>query len=293
MQRLLITLVVIGVYTAVELVAALLTGSLALLADAGHMLTDSAALLVSLLALWVAKRPPTRTLTFGYRRVEVLAAAANAASLLVIAVYIVVEAYRRWQSPPALAGATVSLVALGGLAVNLVALLLRHGTRRESLNLRGAFLHVIGDLLGSLGALGAGLAIWMYGWYWADPALSVLIGALVLFSGARLLRDASRVLLEGAPPEIRVEEVQRALTELPGVAAVHDLHVWTIGSGMVSVTAHVVAESPRAEEEILCRVHALLRARFALQHATVQVETPEHTASWECGAHGCQGAPEH
>jgi len=267
-------------YMAVEGAGGLWTGSLALLSDAGHMLSDAAALSLSLFALWIARRPPTPTRTFGYYRAEILAALANAAALLAVAVMVLVEAIDRVQAPPEVKGGPMLAIAAGGLLVNLGGLALLHGVKGQSLNVRGAFLHLMGDTLGSLGAIASGLAILGWGWTWADPVASMLIAALIVVSGWRLLKDAMAVLMEGTPAHLDCDRLQRAVLAVPGVAAIHDLHVWTIGSGLESLSCHVVTDARRPHGELLRDIREVV-ASFHIAHVTIQVEPAE--CGLDCG----------
>ncbi len=245
-KRLATTLVLAGGYMVAEFVGGLLTNSLALLADAGHMLSDVAALGLSLFALWFATRPATPHRSYGYYRAEILAALANGATLVAIAIAIVVEACGRLRQPPVVQGGLMMGIATGGLLVNLAGLWVLHAGKGESLNVRGAWLHVLTDALGSVGAIVAGLLIWARGWNWADPAMSVLIALLVVYSSWSLLQESVSVLMEWAPRGLDVDAVRDAMRAVPGVVAVHDLHIWTITSGMVSLSAHVEAAEERA-----------------------------------------------
>lgn len=270
-------------YMLAEVLGGLWTGSLALLADAGHMLSDAAALGLSLFAVRIAQRPATPERTFGFYRTEILAALANGVTLVVISVFIILEAVERWQQPSEVRGLEMMLIAFGGLIVNLVSLKILSGGRTESLNMRGAWLHVLTDALGSGQALLAGFLIWIYGWHWADPIASVLIALLVVYSAWSLLKDAVAVLMEGAPAHIDVEEVRRAISDLPGVESVHDLHIWTITSGIESLSAHVVcAETPRIA--VLTDIRETLARRFGIRHQTIQLEPRgfEETQSLDC-----------
>ncbi|MFQ5527311.1 MAG: cation diffusion facilitator family transporter [Thermoanaerobaculia bacterium] len=258
-------------YMVAEALGGLWTGSLALLADAAHMLSDAAALGLSLFAVWMARKPPTANHSFGFYRTEILAAAANAAALIAISFFIFLEAWQRWQEPREVRGLEMMAIAAGGLVINLVVLKILSRGRSESLNLRGAWLHVLTDTLGSLQALIAGFLIWQLGWTLADPIASVLIGALVIFSAWSLLKDAVGVLMEGTPAHIDLDVVRRAIRELPGVHSVHDLHVWTITSGMDTLSAHVVCEQTMAPE-LLARIRETLCQRFAIEHQTIQLE---------------------
>lgn len=271
-RRLRWTLALVLVYLLAELVGGLLTNSLALLADAGHMLSDAAALALSLFAMWIARRPAPPQKTFGYYRAEILAALANGATLVAIAIYIFIEAYQRFRDPPAVLGGWMMAVAVGGLLVNLAGLLILHGSRGESLNVRGAWLHVLGDAAGSVGAIIAGVLIWTLGWNWVDPLASILIGLLILLSSWRLLAETVAVLMEHAPGHINVDEVRDALSALDGVTGVHDLHVWTITSGLDSLSAHVTVRADLPAAELLSRIRATLRERFGIDHTTVQLE---------------------
>ncbi|HEY0019147.1 MAG TPA: cation diffusion facilitator family transporter [Longimicrobium sp.] len=274
-KRLAWTLALAAVYMVAELVGGLMSNSLALLADAGHMLSDVGALALSLFALWMAQKPATDRRTYGYYRTEILAALANAATLIAISVLIFVEAVKRFYAPEPVMGLTVMWIAAGGLAVNVVGLMVLHGGRDDSLNIRGAWLHMLTDALGSVGAILGGVAVWAFGWMWADPAVSVAIAVLVLYSSWHLLRDSVGVLLEGTPPHIDLEAVRGAMLDVEGVEEVHDLHVWTITSGLDAMSGHVVVGERalrRESGEILSDLHCMLHDRFGLHHLTIQIE---------------------
>ena len=237
-RRLLIALSLTWAFAIVEAIAAWQGGSLALLADAGHMVTDGAALGLALLASWIAARPPSARHSYGMGRVELLAALINALTMLVVVFGIGMEAWSRFASPRPIDGALVSAVAVVGLLVNLgVAWMLSHG--QENLNVRGAFLHVLGDVLGSVAAIAAGVVVWATGWTPIDPLLSILIGGLVLASSLRLLRDALHGLLDGVPFAVSLPELGHELAAVPGVVEVHDLHVWSLSGERLALTAHV------------------------------------------------------
>jgi cobalt-zinc-cadmium efflux system protein len=271
-RRLALVLVLSALYLGAELAGGLLTGSLALLADAGHMLADVGALALALFAIWLADRPASAARTFGWRRFEILAALANGLVLGLVALAVAVEAIERLETPRPVLGLAAFAIASGGLAVNLLGLaLLRHG-RERSLNLRGAWLHLFGDALGSVAAMAAGLAIWAFDWRAADPLASLAIAALVLRSAWGLLRETVDVLLEAAPRHLDVNELRAALVAEPGVASVHDLHVWTITSGMVSLSCHVHCTADADGHAVLVRLQEVLRQRFAVHHATLQIE---------------------
>jgi cobalt-zinc-cadmium efflux system protein len=258
-----------------EVVGGYLANSLSLLADAGHMLSDVGALALSLFALWISRRPATDRRTYGYYRTEILAAFANAATLIAISLYIFVEALGRLRAPQPVAGELVMWIALGGLLVNGAGAALLHGGREQSLNIRGAWLHLLTDALGNVGVIVGGVLVWAFGWLWADPAMSIVIGVLVVWSGWQLLRESIGVLLEGAPSHIDVEAVRAAVMEVDGVEAVHDLHVWSITSGMEALSVHVVVgerHERRHSGDILSDVHETLHGRFGLHHLTVQIE---------------------
>jgi cobalt-zinc-cadmium efflux system protein len=274
-RRLSWTLALAAVYMVAELAGGIIANSLALLADAGHMLSDVGALALSLFALWMAQKPATPRRTFGYLRTEILAALANAATLIAISLFIFVEAYARFQRPEPVAGLTVMWIAAGGLAVNLAGLFVLHGGKDDSLNIRGAWLHMLTDALGSVGAILGGLAVWMFGWTWADPAVSIAIAVLVLYSSWHLLRESVNVLLEGTPGHIDLEAVRGAMLEVEDVEEVHDLHVWTITSGMDAMSGHVVVGDRverRQSGDILSDLHCVLHDRFGLHHLTIQIE---------------------
>ena len=255
-----------------EFVGGLLSNSLALLADAAHMLTDVGAIGLSLFALWFARRPPTAGKTYGWARIEILAALLNAATLLVLAGFIFVEASRRFSEPVAVRGGLMLAVAAGGLAVNVIAAALLHRSAGESLNVRGAYLHVLGDLLGSVGAIIAAMLILTTGWTAADPLISIFVGVLILISGWKLLRESVDILLEAVPAHIDMTEVQRAIDEIPGVDNVHDLHVWTVTSGFLAMSGHAVVTTPGDHTRVLSEIHRLMVQRFGIQHVTVQLE---------------------
>jgi len=271
-RRLAITLSLVTAYMVAEVIGGFATNSLALLADAGHMLSDAGALALSLFAMWLAERPPTARRTYGYYRTEILAALANGATLVAVSLFIFVEAWERFRSPPEVQGALMMWVAAGGLAVNLVGLWILNAGRGESLNVQGAWLHVLTDALGSVGAIAGGAMIWVFGWAWADPAVSVLIGLLVIFSSWNLLKETVAVLMESAPAGIDVDEVRRVMAGVAGVTGVHDLHVWSITTGMVAMSAHVRVEDGQVGREILRELRERLRDRFGIDHATIQLE---------------------
>jgi cobalt-zinc-cadmium efflux system protein len=261
-------------YMIAEAVGGYLSNSLALMSDAGHMLTDVAALALSLVAVRFASRPATPRKTFGFYRLEILAALANGVTLLVLSILICYEAWERLRAPEAINAWTLIWISTGGLAVNIASAWLLGHHHGESMNVRGAYLHVIGDLLGSAAAIVAGLCVVWKGWLWADPAFSVVISLLIIYSAWRLVSDAVNVLLEGAPAHINSAAVESAMREVGGVRDVHDLHVWTITSDRHSLTAHVVIDDLGESYRILRELRSVLAERFSLTHSTIQLEDP-------------------
>ncbi len=268
-------LVLTATYMVAEIVGGLAANSLALLADAGHMFSDTAALSLSLVAVVLAQRPATPHRTYGFHRAEILAALTNGAALLVLAVLIVREAWGRLSDPPEVQGGLMLAVACGGLAINLANLLILSGGRHRNLNVRGAWLHVMADTLGSLGAISAGVVIYFFGWRWADPVASFVIASLVLYSAWGLVRETLDVLMEGVPKGISLDEVEEALKELPGVLDAHDLHIWSLTSGRNIATTHLVIAEDADHQGIIDAANRTLADRFAIQHVTIQVEHDE------------------
>ncbi|HNQ04830.1 MAG TPA: cation diffusion facilitator family transporter [Thiobacillaceae bacterium] len=258
-------------FAVVEAVAGVWSGSLALLSDAGHMLTDSMALGLAALAAWLARKPPSKRHTYGLVRLEVLAALVNSLFMLALIAYIVVEAMRRLNQPQPVMGGAVMVVALIGLGVNLVvAWMLHHGG--SSLNLRAAFLHVLGDLLGSVAALTAGVVIWATGYTPIDPILSLLVALLILLSAGRLLWESLHVLLESVPGHIDIETVAQDMADIPGVKTVHDLHIWTLSSGQIALSAHLELSSFDDWDRILRAARKRLDEHHGIRHVTLQPE---------------------
>ncbi len=271
-RRLLLVLFLALGYAGIELVGGLLTGSLALLADSLHMISDVAALALSLLAVWMAARPASDRRTFGNSRAEILAALANGLALAVVAVFISVHAIERFMAPREVEGGGVMIVATGGLIINLVSLWILEGGRSESLNVRGAWLHVASDTLASVGVILAGAGIWAYGWVWLDPTVSIVVSILVMFSAWHLIREALDVLMETVPGHLDPEAIRTSLLGVPGVSALHCLHVWTIGSGEVSLSSHLVVDAAHEPERLLQKVRDQLTDRFKIEHTTIQIE---------------------
>ena len=268
-------------YMVAEVVGGLLTGSLALLADAGHMLADVLGLTMSLAALRIAARPATQSKTFGFYRAEILAAVANAVVLLVIGAGVLYEAWSRLFEPREIDSLPMLVVATGGLLVNLASLRVLHGAADENLNLRGAFLEVLSDLVGSAGAIVAAITIALTGWTQIDPLVSVLIAAFIVPRAFSLLRSGLDVLLEAAPANLDLTRVVLSMQQVPGVATVHDLHAWTIASGYIAMSAHVEAQGRRSAD-VLHDLQTLLREEHGIDHVTLQVESADHVDDGAC-----------
>ncbi|MGH7337414.1 MAG: cation diffusion facilitator family transporter [Myxococcota bacterium] len=271
-KRLALALGLAAAYLVAEVVGGVLTGSLALLADAGHMGSDVAALSLALFAAWVASHPADDRWTYGRSRAEILAALAQGVALVAVVLFVAVEAIGRFGSPQPVAGGSMLAIASGGLLVNLLALWVLGDGHAHSLNVRGAWLHVVSDALGSVGAMIAGLCVWQLGWLWTDPAASLAIAALVLASAWQLIREAVDVLMEAAPRGLDVDGVRRDLGALADVRSVHDLHVWTLGHGRVALSCHLVVARIDRSEALLTDAYTLLGTRHRIDHATIQVE---------------------
>jgi cobalt-zinc-cadmium efflux system protein len=267
-----------------EVVGGYLTNSLALIADAGHMLTDVAGIALTLAAIWFGGRKPSEKKTYGYYRLEILAAFINGLVLVGLSFWIVIEAISRFRSPQQVLATEMTAIAAGGLVINIVAAYLLHQDHKHDLNIRGAFLHVLGDLLGSVVAIASGLTILLAGWPYADPLGSLIIGAIVIFGAARLVLESVNVLLEGTPTHIDIRKVEAAIRETNGVAGVHDLHVWTISSGIEALSAHINHHDEVSHTEVLGRVRTRLKEQFGIEHLTIQMETLDEKteAVWVC-----------
>lgn len=262
-----------GSFMIAEVIGAFVTGSLALLSDAAHMLTDTLALAISLVAIQVAKRPADRKRTFGYARFEILAAAFNALLLFVVAFYILFEAWQRLQAPPEIQSTGMLVIAVLGLIVNLISMSLLASGSSQSLNVKGAYLEVWSDMLGSLGVILAALVIMYTGWGWVDSLVAAAIGLWVLPRTLTLLRESTNVLLQGVPEGIDIDQVEQGIRGVPGVSDVHDLHIWALTSGKNVLSAHLVAQvGSRDEQAILAEVSELVQERFEIAHVTLQVE---------------------
>lgn len=279
-----IALALTASYCLVELVGGLVTNSLALIADAGHMFADVAALSVSLFAVRLSQRPPTASKTFGYHRIEILAAFVNGLALWLIVGFILHEAYQRFGHPPEVQSGGMIVIATIGLAVNLVSFVVLRRSQAESLNVRAAVVHVLGDILGSVGAIVAGVVMLAFAWYLADPVVSVGIGVLILYSSWGIVRESADILMQGTPREMHLDEVERCLLGIEGVRQVHDLHVWTLTSGRHLLSVHLVVSREDEIRPIIDAAQLRLRERFGIGHTTVQVD-PEDECTEEFRAH--------
>ncbi|PPA83479.1 cation transporter [Brevibacillus laterosporus] len=272
-QALLISLFIITAFLIVEVIGGFLTNSLALLSDAGHMLSDSSALFLSLIAMFFATRKPSAKKTYGFYRFEILAALINGVMLVVISLVIIWEAYQRFFAPPEVASLSMMGIAFVGLLANIAAaFVLMRGDYKNNLNIRSAFLHVLGDLLGSVGAILAGFLMWKFNWYIADPIISVVVAVLIMLSAWRVTRDSVDVLMESTPASIDAEQVSRALSKIQGVTSVHDLHIWTVTSGFDSLSCHLHVQDGLASYPILQEALHTLEHQFGITHSTIQIE---------------------
>lgn len=258
----------------VEFFGGLITNSLALLSDSGHMLSDASSLALSLAAMWFAARPASPNKTFGFYRFEILAALFNGVSLFLIAGFIVYESYGRFFDPPTVASGSMMLIALIGLLANLLSAwaLMRKGDVKDNVNLRSAYLHVLGDALGSVGAILAGIVMYFFDWYVADPIISVIVALLILKSAWGIIKHTLHILMEGTPITIDQQEVYKALEEIPGVINIHDLHIWTITSGLDSLSCHILIEDDQDSQAILQQAITKIENIFKIKHTTIQVE---------------------
>lgn len=271
---LLVPLLLTAGYALVEAIGGWLTGSLALLGDAGHMLSDSAALGLAWLAAWIASKPASSRHSFGFVRAEVIVAAINGLLMLVVIGFIVIEAIERLQTPQPVQGAEVMLIAFIGMLVNIIVARQLH-KGQHNINARAAFLHVLGDLLGSAAALIAGAFIYFTGWLAADPILSIFICVLILASTLKLLREAIHVLMEGVPAHLNISEVSAAMTATEQVHEVHSVHIWALSSEVIALSAHVVLHDLQDWHEVLENLRKMLHDRFGIQHVTLQPESVE------------------
>jgi cobalt-zinc-cadmium efflux system protein len=278
-----------------EVVGGILTGSLALLADAGHMASDIGALGLSLAALWLASRPPSAHRTYGFHRAEVLAALVNSLALMAVAGYVFWEASRRFADPPAVHSGPMLAIAAAGLAANVVSAVILSRHTGSGLNVRAAFLHVIGDTAASVGVIAAGVIMLTTGWFIADPVISVIIGALILVGALRLTWETTQVLLEATPPGLSIGDIQQAILDTSGVQGIHDLHVWTVTSGFISLSAHVETDQAHDQQDVLVELRRLLARLFGIEHATIQLESSALHQELEacCGVDSEEDVSEH
>ncbi|HSK28607.1 MAG TPA: cation diffusion facilitator family transporter [Candidatus Limnocylindria bacterium] len=272
-RRLRWALAITLLYFFAELIAGFLTNSLALISDAGHMLSDIGAIGLSLFAFHMSRRPATEQSTYGFHRFEILAALFNGLTLWLIVGVIFAAAYQRLFEPPAVESFGMMIVAVAGLFVNLIAAAILHGGHRHNLNLRGAFLHVVSDAIGSVGAIVAGAVMLTTGWYLADPLVSVFIGILILFSSWSLVKESLSVLMQAVPKGIRLDDVRETIESVEGVSKVHDLHVWAVTSDIYTLSAHAVVENGGDFHQVLNGIEDTLKARFNIEHTTIQLET--------------------
>lgn len=273
-KALLMSFIIIFTYMVVEVIGGLVTNSLALLSDAGHMLSDAAALGLSYFAIRLGERKSTGKNTFGFKRFEIIAAALNGITLVLISVYIFFEAYQRFSRPPEVQSLGMMTIAIIGLIVNIVAAwILMRADKDDNLNVRSAFLHVLGDMLGSVGAIVAALLIYFFGWGIADPIASVIVAVLILISGWRVMKDSFHILMEGAPIQIDSEKLKAAISNIPNVKEIHDLHIWSITSGMQMLSSHIIIDASGNHDEVLHRTQTVLHDEFGIDHSTLQIES--------------------
>ena len=279
-KTLTISLIIITAYMAIEVIGGLLTNSLALLADAGHMLSDAVSLFIALMAFKFSSKVADYGKTYGYKRFEILAAVINGATLILISGYIIYEAIERFQNPPEIQSSGMLIVAFIGLLVNVLVawIMMRGADVKENLNMRGAYLHVISDMLGSVGAIIAALLIMFFGWGWADPLASVIVSILVLRSGYLVTKSSVHVLMEGTPENVEVEKVTEKILKTEGINGMHDLHIWTITSGLNALTCHLVVDEKMTigESETLLRKIEHTLEHLNIHHVTIQLETSAH-----------------
>ena len=272
--RIIAALSIVAAVMLLEIIGGTLTGSLSLVSDGGHMLVDALALTMALLALNIARRPPTLTRTYGYHRVEILAALANGITLVLIAAYIFFEAYRRFSSPPAVETTPMLIIAVTGLVANFAEILLLSDARHGSLNIRAMFWHILSDTVSSLGVISGSIAIRLTGLRIIDPIIAIFIGLFILWGAVRLVRDSADILLEAVPRHIQIDKVVAAIKAIPGVQDIHDIHVWTITSGIYTMSAHLMIDDQMVSNtgEIVERVNRDMAREFGISHSTLQLE---------------------
>ncbi|WP_339157703.1 cation diffusion facilitator family transporter [Paenibacillus sp. FSL W8-0186] len=279
-KTLFFSFLIITLYMIVEAVGGMVTNSLALLSDAGHMLSDSIALAIALLAFWFGEKAVNTGKTYGYRRFEILAASLNGITLIGISVYIFYEAIQRFSHPPEVATTGMLIISIIGLLINILVawIMMRGGDTENNLNMRGAFLHVISDMLGSVGAIAAALLMIFFGWGWADPLASVIVAALVLRSGYFVTKSSLHVLMEGTPQNVNLNEITDTIQQVDGVKGVHDVHIWSITSSLNALTAHIVVDGDKTiyeTEAILQKIEHILEHK-EIRHVTLQAESEKH-----------------
>ena len=286
-SRLKIALVIVLVIMALEIIGGILSNSLALLGDAGHMLVDALALGLSLFAITIARRPATPSKTYGYHRVEIMAALANGTTLVLVSLYIFYEAYQRFLDPPVIQAPLMILVATIGLIANLSGILLLRGVSRKSLNIKAAFWHIVGDTISSVGVIIAGVIIAVTGWRFADPIIAVFIGGIILWGAVRLVRESTDILLEAVPRHIQVDKVIEIIKNVSGVEDVHDIHIWTITSNIHALSAHLIIEDQTVSRsaEIVETVNQNLAKYFNITHTTLQLECESCPSGFICNIH--------
>ncbi|KZN95062.1 cation diffusion facilitator family transporter [Aeribacillus pallidus] len=269
-------LITVGILL-LEFFGGLMTNSLALLSDSGHMLSDASSLALSLIAIWFAAKPASPNKTYGFYRFEILAALFNGVTLFVIAGFIIWEAVQRFFNPPTVASGSMMLIASIGLIANLLSawVLMRKGDVKHNVNVRSAYLHVIGDALGSVGAIAAGFIMWLFDWYIADPIISILVALLILKGAWGVLKHSIHILMEGTPVTIDQNEVKKALKSIEGVKDVHDLHIWTITSGLDSLSCHILIEDHQDSQKVLQAAIHMIEEKFKILHTTIQIETSQ------------------
>ena len=276
-RRLVLALSITSAYFVAEVLGGIFTNSLALLSDAGHMLSDIAALALGLFAFVMARRPVTLKRTYGYHRLEILAALINGLSLWFIVGVIFHAAYNRLFDPPAVQSKGMLIIAVLGLLVNILAGFILYPSHHKNLNIHGAFLHIVGDALGSIGAIGAGAVMLWTGWYIADPIISIFIGMLILYTSWTLVKESVNILMQSVPKGISLEEVQSAIEQVNGVCKVHDLHVWAVTSDVFTLSVHAVTEGDHRFHDVLNDIEMMLKERFRIEHTTIQLEVEDRT----------------
>ncbi|MEK6704512.1 MAG: cation diffusion facilitator family transporter [Bdellovibrionota bacterium] len=272
-------IVITVVFMIVELVGGWISNSLALISDGAHMLTDVGAMLLSLFALWVAKRPRTLIMSFGYHRAEILGALGSGLGIWLISGVLVYEAIERLRSPQPVQGVIVFVVASIGLIANLLSMKILHKAKQHNINVRGAYLHLFADALGSVGAIVAGLVLWLTDWRPIDPIITICFSVLMLISSWELVKEAVGILMESTPQGIDPAKVQSDLEALPLVKEVHDLHIWTVSNGRLALSVHLISAEP---ETVLTTANHLLKTKHGIIHTTIQVERPGHFSSERC-----------